>query len=200
MDIFIIRGRLSERQTPSLFHFLEPLDLRSLYSRAVFCRLVDRAVALTAEDKLRYDAASLGILRRPATNAKPRRFKVVIARDEQPETFSNLHQINYSVENHSGLLHLLEVAAGLLILESMRIAIHLNGHGSKPDAGLPPSAYQAVPWPPSAVGAITASVPVALTMKTSPLPVPDQHGIISSSADYGEMSDVPADDLRELMG
>lgn len=201
MDALTIQGRLSERRTPSLFHFLEPLDLRSLYSRAVFCSLVDRAVALTAEDKLRYAAASLGILRRPGASMKTRRFKVVIAKHEQPETFSKLQQINFGVETHSGFLHLLEVAAGLLILESMRIANHLHGHDSKPEVTHLPAATSSVPSSPQPEVATAAAVSVASRKEEPPPPpVRDKHNIITSSSNYGEMTDVPAEDLRELMG
>jgi len=114
--VFVIGGVASVERTPSLQIFLERLSLRTIHGRSAFCRLVDRAVALTEEDKRRYDAASISVLRRPLTGSKPRRFLVEVTKDEQPDTHKAL--THSQVRGRAELVALLDVAAGLLILDA----------------------------------------------------------------------------------
>lgn len=114
--VFVIGGVASEDCTPSLHIFLERLSLRTIHGRSAFCRLVDRALALTEEDKRRFDAASISVLRRPLAGLKPRRFLVEVTKDEQPGTYKAL--THSQVRGRAELVALLDVAAGLLILDS----------------------------------------------------------------------------------
>lgn len=126
--VFVIGGKVSEKNAPSLHHFLERLNLRSIHGRSVFCRLVDRAVALTEEDKRRYDAASISVLRRPLTGAKPRRFLFEVTKAEQPVTYEALTRSQSKC--CAALVAQLDVAAGLLMLDAS-----IMGEGVlKPDA------------------------------------------------------------------
>lgn len=115
---FVIAGIVSEKHTPSLHHILESLNLRSIHGRSVFCRLIDRALALTEEDKRKYDAASISVLRRPLKGAKPRRFLVEVVSTEQPVTYEALTRSGFQSKSNAALIGLMDVAAGLLMLDA----------------------------------------------------------------------------------
>lgn len=192
MTQFVISGYASEKQTPSLCNFLQTLDLRSISSRSMLCRLIDRAVSLSEQDKKRYDAAFLGVLRPQQANSKRRRFTLVVVDVEQPTTFANLKNFGYDQERHSSFIHLLEIAAGLLMLESMAITSGMKGSIGAPVPVSPP-----LPSPssdmPKLPDARQQAEPQKPTQKS-------RNEIISSSADYGEMDQIPAEDIAELMG
>lgn len=124
--VFVIGGVAREECTPSLHIFLERLSLRTIHGRSAFCRLVDRALALTEEDKRRFDAASIGVLRRPLAGSRPQRFLVEVTQDEQPATYKAL--THSQVRGRAELVALLDVAAGLLILDASTMGDGIPKH------------------------------------------------------------------------
>lgn len=185
-----IAGRISATEMPSLYRYLENLNMRTSHGRAMLCIVIDRAVALTPADKARYGAAVFGALRSIASDTKPRRLSISITRAEHPTTIDGLESRLFDPGNHSGFLHLMEVAAGLLHLDSL---------------GMP----LAAPVPPPAAPD-TSAASAADQQKSPPLPLPatghampgidDAHNIISSADRGGGHMPLQAEDLVGLMG
>lgn len=188
MSEFIIKGRISEKQSPCLLHFLQPYDLRASDARAILCRLIERAVALTDADKLRYDAGAISVLRRIAVPDKPRRLLVVVKRNEHPSTFLALEKFDFN--NHQvGFIHLLEVAAGLLTLDGMALSNSLSAPYHPPHPARPHSE-------PEALFEQSKAAPAPVTTA----PAKESRDIIASSSQNEVRSDIPAEDLTAIFG
>jgi hypothetical protein len=184
-----ITAKVSASEMPALYRYLENLNLRTIHGRAMLCIIIDRAVALTPTDKARYGSALFGALRSSEPGTGRRRLALSITRDEHPSTMDNLEQLRVDPGKHSGFLHLMEVAAGLLYLDSLGMPV-----------AAPLSAPPTIPAP-------SMAVPVAADpSKAPPAAAPerpeihDAHDIISSSDRGGGNQPLQTADVAELMG
>jgi hypothetical protein len=184
-----ITAKVSASEMPALYRYLENLNLRTIHGRAMLCIIIDRAVALTPTDKARYGSALFGALRSSEPGTGRRRLALSITRDEHPSTMDNLEQLRVDPVKNSGFLHLMEVAAGLLYLDSLGMP-----------AAAPLSAPPTIPAP-------SMAVPVAADpSKAPPAAAPerpeihDAHDIISSSDRGGGNQPLQTADVAELMG
>jgi len=184
-----ITAKVSASEMPALYRYLENLNLRTIHGRAMLCIVIDRAVSLTPADKARYGSALFGALRSSEPGTGRRRLALSITRDEHPGTMDNLEQLRVDPGKHSGFLHLLEVAAGLLYLDSL---------------GMPAAAPLSAPTttttaPPVAALAVT-DIPKAPPASAIARPeIHDAHNIISSSDRGGGNEPLQASDVAELM-
>jgi hypothetical protein len=184
-----IIAKVSASEMPALYRYLENLNLRTIHGRAMLCIIIDRAVALTPTDKARYGSALFGALRSSEPGTGRRRLALSITRDEHPSTMDSLERLRVDPGKHSGFLHLMEVAAGLLYLDSLGMPV-----------AAPLSAPPTIPAP-------SMAVPVAADpSKAPPAAAPerpeihDAHDIISSSDRGGGNQPLQTADVAELMG
>lgn len=174
---------------PALYRYLENLNLRTIHGRAMLCIIIDRAVALTPTDKARYGSALFGALRSSEPGTGRRRLALSITRDEHPSTMDNLERLRVDPGKNSGFLHLMEIASGLLYLDSLGMPV-----------AAPLSAPPAAPAPPVAAPAV-ADIPKELPASATARPeIHDAHNIISSSDRGGGNEPLQAADVAELMG
>jgi len=184
-----ITAKVSASEMPALYRYLENLNLRTIHGRAMLCIVIDRAVSLTPADKARYGSALFGALRSSEPGTGRRRLALSITRDEHPGTMDSLERLRVDPGKNSGFLHLMEVAAGLLYLDSLGMPV-----------AAPLSAPPTIPAPSMAVP-VTADTP-----KAPPAAAPerteihDAHNIISSSDRGGGNEPLQAADVAELMG
>jgi len=85
-----ISGRVYPRQTPSLYLFIERIDMRSFHGRSMLCLLIERALSLTEADRQRYGLLLLGALKAIPGDAKPRRFSFILTAKDHPEAARKL--------------------------------------------------------------------------------------------------------------
>lgn len=184
-----ITAKVSASEMPALYRYLENINLRTIHGRAMLCIIIDRAVSLTPTDKARYGSALFGALRSSQPGAERRRLALSITRAEHPSTMDSLEQLRVDPGRNSGFLHLMEVAAGLLYLDSlgMPVATPLS---ATPTAPAPSVAAVAVAVPPKAPPAAAPERP----------DIHDAHNIISSSDRGGSNEPLQAADVAELMG
>jgi hypothetical protein len=184
-----ITAKVSASEMPALYRYLENLNLRTIHGRAMLCIVIDRAVSLTPADKARYGSALFGALRSSEPGTGRRRLALSITRDEHPGTMDNLEQLRVDPGKHSGFLHLLEVAAGLLYLDSLGMP-----------AAAPLSAPPAAPVPPVAAPAVAVPPKTAPAIPPERPEIHDAHDIISSSDRGGGNQPLQTADVAELMG
>jgi hypothetical protein len=184
-----ITAKVSASEMPALYRYLENLNLRTIHGRAMLCIVIDRAVSLTPADKARYGSALFGALRSSEPGTGRRRLALSITRDEHPGTMDNLEQLRVDPGKHSGFLHLLEVAAGLLYLDSLGMP-----------AAAPLSAPPAAPVPPVAAPAVAVPPKTAPAIPPERPEIHDAHNIISSSDRGGGNQPLQTADVAELMG
>ncbi|MDA8257725.1 MAG: hypothetical protein M0Z99_19200 [Betaproteobacteria bacterium] len=184
-----ITAKVSASEMPALYRYLENLNLRTIHGRAMLCIIIDRAVALTPTDKARYGSALFGALRSSEPGTGRRRLALSITRDEHPSTMDNLEQLRVDPVKNSGFLHLMEVAAGLLYLDSLGMP-----------AAAPLSAPPAAPVPPVAAPAVAVPPKTAPAIPPERPEIHDAHDIISSSDRGGGNQPLQTADVAELMG
>lgn len=184
-----ITAKVSASEMPALYRYLENLNLRTIHGRAMLCIIIDRAVALTPTDKARYGSALFGALRSSEPGTGRRRLALSITRDEHPGTMDSLERLRVDPGKHSGFLHLMEVAAGLLYLDSLGMPVA---------ASLP--APPAAPVPPIAAPAVAVLPKIAPAISPERPEIRDAHNIISSSDRGGGNEPLQAADVAELMG
>lgn len=184
-----ITAKVSASEMPALYRYLENLNLRTIHGRAMLCIIIDRAVALTSTDKARYGSALFGALRSTHPGAERRRLALSITRAEHPSTMDSLERLRVDPGKHSGFLHLMEVAAGLLYLDSL-------GMPTAAPLSAPPTALP----PPVAALAVADSPKAPPATATARPEIHDAHNIISSSDRGGSNEPLQAADVAELMG
>jgi hypothetical protein len=184
-----ITAKVSASEMPALYRYLENLNLRTIHGRAMLCIVIDRAVSLTPADKARYGSALFGALRSSEPGTGRRRLALSITRDEHPSTMDNLEQLRVDPVKNSGFLHLMEVAAGLLYLDSLGMP-----------AAAPLSAPPAAPVPPVAAPAVAVPPKTAPAIPPERPEIHDAHNIISSSDRGGGNQPLQTADVAELMG
>lgn len=183
-----LNGRVSAKQQPALFRFLEPLDLRSIHGRSMLALLVEKAISLNGDDKMRYASFFMAFAGKEEHRKSAfRRFAVLLSEEDHPELMARLDGFGVDRVGHPQFIHLLEIAAGHFLAES--------GHFHQPQAHVPvahkeeqikqgPQAVQPSPPPPSSVKRIDAGA----------------SAVIASAANHGELADINAGDLDELFG
>lgn len=189
--VVTIRGKVGSKQYPALFRFLDPLDLRTFHGRSLLCLLVDKAISLTEEDRIRYGAVFLSL--QPSSEAGlkgARRFLISISEDDHPETVERVVRFGAEKVEQPRFLHLLEVAAGLMITDSGSLL-------TKP-VNVPP---QPAIEESARVGAGEQLAPPVVSTtevrKQSTYPSAAA-GVIGSTVNHGAIADIAEGDLEEL--
>lgn len=191
MEIFL-SGKVPAAQSPWLHYFLSRTNMRSFHGRSMMCRLIDRALTLTDEDIRRYSALHLSGKSSPSDDKDKRRFRFVISDDEHPETFRRLEGFGIEQTDSPRFLHLLEMAAGVIYLDSIERV---------PATASPfPVAQTVAQVAPMSAPAQVAPPPLAPKAEVAPRPALPHiaAGVVESSVTRSVMAELDESDLAEI--
>jgi len=207
MNAIRLASKISAQHVPNLHRFLDQLDLRSVYARLMFGRLIEKALMLTPADRARYDALMLAFPRTAKGRSKPRHFAALISEQEMPHVYALLRAAGYEAGLNPNLLSELEIAAGLLVLDAKLIEASARTVGGDPAASV--SVARQVPEAPPPHDNFPAPTMPPAEKNPSPEPVavkpiaPEvfpHHDIVSSSMTVPEESPFSDEDINELFG
>lgn len=188
----MLGGKISYRQKPFLYRFLERTDLRSFHGRSMLCLLIQKAVALTSEETNKYSAIYLSMEVTPKLPKLPRRFRVSLTEQDHPETVSLIKAYGAEKLNTPRFLHLIETAAGLMFADSAA--------STQPQV-TPQLTSQSPAAPLPSEPVITEVKAKEPKPKSKSLPhrlMSD--GVIESSVSHVNMAEMGADDLASVFG
>lgn len=186
----MLGGKISYRQKPFLYRFLERTDLRSFHGRSMFCLLIKKAVALTSEETQKYSAIYLSMEVAPKLPKLPRRFRVSLTEQDHPETVRLVNAYGVEKLNTPRFLHLIETAAGLMFADSAASTPQVP-HSQPPS--LPPTLPPEPLATPEKVKVVKPKAkPITHSMMAS--------GVIESSVSHDNMAVMGADDLESVFG
>lgn len=182
----MLNGRVSSKQQPALFRFLAPLDLRSIHGRSMLALLVEKAISLNGDDKMRYASFFMAFANKEEQMMSgQRRFAVILSGEEHPELLEKLENFGVQKVEQPQFLHLLEIAAGQFLAASGHFQ-PAQAHAQVPPKIEPPK-QDVSPTPPPPPPAVRRGDG-------------GRSGVVESAANHGELAHINAGDLDELFG
>jgi hypothetical protein len=178
-----------------MYRLLARADLRSFHGRSMFCSVVEKAVGLSAEDKQCYGILLMANTIDSTAERTIRKFRVTLTDKEHPVAVKGLLDRGLHEGDNSRLLHLLEVAAGVLFGSAGRTSEASVAPAPSPAASQVAASAPSSPPTPSFKKRPTASGETRATY----LP-PALQAIISSTVTRADVEEVDLGDLGDLFG